>query len=159
MSTFRGQVSPLRFSRKDNQWTNTTRASTRTATTITAPLTPPPNSRPSRCPLTRLPRPTSCDVGPQCRSHTVLFSLHFDKQSWKKFAEVEKEWNRNPAIGAGSFLLDSFFSVLVRQICYYSGLFTQQAVHLSDELCLFNSNFYQEFDGVDIFCQKLTLLA
>ena len=35
----------------------------------------------------------------------------------------------------------------------------KEAVQLSDKLPLFNSKFYHEFDGVNIFCQKLTLLA
>ena len=35
----------------------------------------------------------------------------------------------------------------------------KEAVQLSDKLHLFNIKFYQEFDGVDILCQKLTLLA
>ena len=33
----------------------------------------------------------------------------------------------------------------------------KESVQLSDKLRLFNSKFYQEFDGVNIFCQKLTL--
>ena len=35
----------------------------------------------------------------------------------------------------------------------------KEAVKLSGKLRLFNSKFYQEFDDVNIFCQKLTLLA
>ena len=35
----------------------------------------------------------------------------------------------------------------------------EEAVQLSDKLRSFNSKFYQEFDGVDIICQKLTQLA
>ena len=30
-----------------------------------------------------------------------------------------------------------------------------EAVQLSDKLRLFNSEFFQEFDGVNIFCQKI----
>ena len=37
-------------------------------------------------------------------------------------------------------------------------LLLREAVQLSDKLRLFNSKFYHEFDGVNIFCQKLTLL-
>ena len=40
-----------------------------------------------------------------------------------------------------------------------SFLCIKEAVQLSDKLPLFNSKFYHEFDGVDIFCPKLTLLA
>ena len=35
----------------------------------------------------------------------------------------------------------------------------KEAVQLSDKLRLFNSKFYHEFDGVDNFWQKWTLLA
>ena len=42
---------------------------------------------------------------------------------------------------------------MVRNICL------KRQFSLSDKLRLFNSKFYHEFDGVDIFCQKLTLLA
>ena len=38
-------------------------------------------------------------------------------------------------------------------------LSVKEAVQLSDKLRLFNSKFYHEFDGVNICCQKLTLLA
>ena len=33
----------------------------------------------------------------------------------------------------------------------------KEAVQMSDKLRLFNSKFHHESDGVDIFCQKLTL--
>ena len=35
----------------------------------------------------------------------------------------------------------------------------KEAVQLSDKLRLFSSKFSQEFNGVNIFCQQLTLLA
>ena len=35
----------------------------------------------------------------------------------------------------------------------------KEAVQLSDKLPLFNSKFYQEFDGLNFVCQKLTPLA
>ena len=38
-------------------------------------------------------------------------------------------------------------------------VWVKEAAQLSDKLHLFTSKFYQEFDGVDIFCQKLTLLV
>ena len=51
---------------------------------------------------------------------------------------------------------------LLSSIYLYDLLFVmyfKEAVQLSDKLRLFDSKFYNKFDGVDIFCQKLTLLA
>ena len=38
-------------------------------------------------------------------------------------------------------------------------VWVKEAAQLSDKLHLFTSKFYQEFDGVNIFCQKLALMA
>ena len=54
--------------------------------------------------------------------------------------------HRNVYQGEGFFIIQPEFLL-------------KEAVQLSDKLGLFDSKFSHEFDGVNIFCQKLTLLA
>ena len=53
-------------------------------------------------------------------------------------------------------LINAQLIKLLKVVFYFK---LKEAVQLSDKLHLFNSKFYHEFDGVDIFCQKLNLLA
>ena len=58
------------------------------------------------------------------------------------------------------YLRRLFWSIIYGPMSVFHDLNVfKEVVQLLDKLPLFNSKFYHEFDGVDIFCQKLTLLA
>ena len=49
--------------------------------------------------------------------------------------------------------------IFANSLIMFFKIYIKEAVQLSEKLRLFNSKFCQEFDGVNICCQKLALLA